>query len=73
MGTVQANLKAIKKAEYLHGNQLVAKLSDVRAKAYYTFNGHGDVTELRDETGTLLNEYSYDIWDKICWIGTHFD
>jgi RHS repeat-associated protein len=64
-GTVQENssdLRAVKKAEYLYGNQLVAKLSGEGAKAYYTFNGHGDVTELRGETGALLNEYSYDIW-----------
>jgi RHS repeat-associated protein len=26
------------------------------------FNGHGDVTELRDAAGGLLNSYSYDIW-----------
>ncbi|MNH33015.1 tRNA3(Ser)-specific nuclease WapA precursor [compost metagenome] len=25
-------------------------------------NGHGDVTELRDASGNLLNAYSYDIW-----------
>jgi RHS repeat-associated protein len=61
-GDVQADLKAIKKAEYLYGNQLISKLSAEGAKAYYTFNGHGDVTELRDESGTLVNEYSYDIW-----------
>ncbi|MCA1291742.1 RHS repeat-associated core domain-containing protein [Paenibacillus sp. alder61] len=29
---------------------------------YYVTNGHGDVTELRDSSGNLLNSYSYDIW-----------
>ncbi len=29
---------------------------------YYVTNGHGDVTELRDASGNLLNSYSYDIW-----------
>lgn len=29
---------------------------------YYVTNGHGDVTELRDASGKLLNSYSYDIW-----------
>ncbi|GAA0135438.1 hypothetical protein YSY43_22780 [Paenibacillus sp. YSY-4.3] len=29
---------------------------------YYVTNGHGDVTELRDASGKLLNSYNYDIW-----------
>jgi len=29
---------------------------------YYVTNGHGDVIELRDALGNLLNSYSYDIW-----------
>jgi RHS repeat-associated protein len=61
-GTVQADSSSVKKAEYLYGNQLVSKDSNTGAKAYYTFNGHGDVKELRDATGGLLNQYSYDIW-----------
>ncbi|MEW4426841.1 RHS repeat-associated core domain-containing protein [Paenibacillus pabuli] len=29
---------------------------------YYQFNGHGDVVGLVDDTGQVLNEYTYDIW-----------
>jgi RHS repeat-associated protein len=61
-GTVQAGTTAVKKAEYLYGNKLVSKISNVGKKSYYTFNGHGDVKELRDDSGALLNQYSYDIW-----------
>lgn len=29
---------------------------------YYVTNGHGDVTEIRDASGNILNQYTYDIW-----------
>ena len=28
---------------------------------YYVTNGHGDVTKIRDTSGKILNEYTYDI------------
>ncbi|MFE9274934.1 RHS repeat domain-containing protein [Paenibacillus glucanolyticus] len=28
-------------------------------------NGHGDITELQDESGQVLNRYSYDLWGNI--------
>ncbi|GGH61427.1 hypothetical protein GCM10008014_36860 [Paenibacillus silvae] len=28
----------------------------------YVTNGHGDVTEIRDSSGNVLNRYTYDIW-----------
>ncbi len=31
---------------------------------YYVYNGHGDVIGLLDENGTMVNEYTYDIWGK---------
>lgn len=53
------------KARYIRGNQLEAiEYSDAR-KAYVLYNGHGDVTEIRDENGELLNQYSYDIWGNL--------
>ncbi len=52
------------KASYTRGNQLAAK-QDSSGKAYYLYNGHGDVIELRDSTGnTSLNRYTYDLWGK---------
>jgi YD repeat-containing protein len=51
------------KARYIRGRGLVAVEDADRNKSYYLHNGHGDVTELRDETGnTRLNHYTYDIW-----------
>ncbi|SDF48017.1 RHS repeat-associated core domain-containing protein [Paenibacillus sp. cl6col] len=29
---------------------------------YYVSNGHGDITEIRDAQGNVLNRYTYDIW-----------
>ncbi|GKS09278.1 hypothetical protein YDYSY3_02780 [Paenibacillus chitinolyticus] len=49
------------KARYVRGRELVARESG-GSKAYYLHNGHGDVVELRSETGTRLNQYAYDIW-----------
>jgi len=31
-------------------------------EGYYLFNGHGDVMEMRDAAGNLINAYDYDIW-----------
>ncbi|MFC6547154.1 RHS repeat-associated core domain-containing protein [Cohnella cellulosilytica] len=53
------------KASYIRGNQLEAiKYADGQ-KAYVTYNGHGDVVELRDAQGELLNRYEYDTWGNI--------
>ncbi|WP_455641966.1 RHS repeat domain-containing protein [Paenibacillus chitinolyticus] len=49
------------KARYVRGRELVARESG-GSKAYYLHNGHGDVVELRSETGTRLNQYAYGIW-----------
>lgn len=50
------------KASYTRGNELVSRTDANGSKAYYGYNGHGDVVELRDSSYTLLNSYSYDIW-----------
>ncbi|WP_426448479.1 polymorphic toxin-type HINT domain-containing protein [Paenibacillus sp. S-38] len=60
--TVSAAGEVEFKARYLRGLGLAA-MDNGQMVAYYLHNGHGDVTELRDSTGTTrLNEYSYDIW-----------
>lgn len=54
---------AILKNRYLRGQSLISTEDYQQNKAYYLQNGHGDIIELRDETGnTQLNQYSYDIW-----------
>lgn len=53
------------KANYIRGAQLEAIQYADGSKAYVESNGHGDITELRDEQGVLLNRYTYDIWGNI--------
>ncbi|WP_170315030.1 polymorphic toxin-type HINT domain-containing protein [Saccharibacillus brassicae] len=53
------------KANYIRGAQLEAIQYADGSKAYVETNGHGDITELRNEQGVLLNQYKYDIWGNI--------
>ncbi len=41
---------------------IARQLSGQNQLQYYVTNGHGDVTEIRDASGKILNEYAYDIW-----------
>ncbi|MFC4305341.1 RHS repeat-associated core domain-containing protein, partial [Cohnella boryungensis] len=60
-GTV-SNGTVTHKASYIRGNALVARVDANGNKAYYSHNGHGDVTGLTDGAGNVLNTYTYDIW-----------
>nr|WP_246427514.1 S8 family serine peptidase [Paenibacillus phyllosphaerae] len=61
-GIVETNGSVSFKARYLRGTQLIA-LQDNSGKSYYLQNGHGDIVELRNNTGEVqLNKYKYDIW-----------
>lgn len=53
------------KANYIRGQKLEAIEYSDGSKAYVQTNGHGDITELRDAAGNLLNQYQYDIWGNI--------
>ncbi|MFX3646855.1 MAG: polymorphic toxin-type HINT domain-containing protein [Paenibacillus sp.] len=50
------------KASYIRGAKLEVIQYGDGSKAYVQVNGHGDITELRDVNGELLNRYDYDIW-----------
>ena len=52
-------------ANYIRGAQLEAVQYADGSKAYVQSNAHGDITELRDEQGKLLNQYEYDLWGNI--------
>lgn len=52
-------------AQYERGQRLEAIVYGDSSKAYVTYNGHGDVMELRDAQGNILNQYSYDIWGNV--------
>ncbi|UHA74524.1 RHS repeat domain-containing protein [Paenibacillus sp. 481] len=46
------------------GRLLARQVASTNQMQYYVTNGHGDVTEIRDSQGTVLNKYTYDIWGK---------
>ncbi|WP_154665896.1 RHS repeat domain-containing protein [Paenibacillus pinihumi] len=51
-----------RKASYIRGNELVSRVDASGNRAYYSHNGHGDVTRLTDQAGNVLNSYTYDMW-----------
>ncbi|PQP80799.1 type IV secretion protein Rhs [Paenibacillus sp. PCH8] len=53
------------KANYIRGAKLEAIKYADGSSAYVQTNGHGDITELRDGDGTLLNKYQYDVWGNL--------
>lgn len=53
------------RANYIRGAKLEAMAYADGSKAYVQTNGHGDITELRDANGALLNKYQYDIWGNL--------
>lgn len=50
------------KARYIKGINYIAKTDAQSNTAYFLFNGHGDVVQTVDESGTVQNQYDYDIW-----------
>jgi RHS repeat-associated protein len=60
-----ANNKAI--ANYTWGpDRLLAKRDvSTNKKYFYLYNGHGDVVQLMDESGQIVNHYQYDEWGNI--------
>ncbi|KOP67943.1 hypothetical protein AMS62_23810 [Bacillus sp. FJAT-18019] len=59
------NGQPVHKATYIRGNALEAIDYADDSRAYVLSNGHGDITELQDESGQVLNRYSYDLWGNI--------
>ncbi|WP_438350767.1 RHS repeat domain-containing protein [Paenibacillus sp. FA6] len=54
------------KATYIRGDRLLVKKDRTTAKDYYyLYNGHGDVVQIVDTTGTVVNSYAYDVWGSI--------
>ncbi|RTE11540.1 RHS repeat-associated core domain-containing protein [Paenibacillus whitsoniae] len=53
-------------ANYIRGDRLLAK-KDVSTGQmyYYLYNGHGDVTQIVDTNGIIVNNYQYDEWGNI--------
>ncbi|MEK4297401.1 RHS repeat domain-containing protein [Paenibacillus sp. FSL R5-0914] len=52
-------------ASYLRGNQLAYIRYADGSIVYPAYNGHGDIVEIRNQQGIVLNQYVYDIWGNI--------
>ncbi|MEK4159517.1 MULTISPECIES: RHS repeat domain-containing protein [Paenibacillus] len=56
------------RANYVRGDRLLVK-KDVTTTTtkdyYYLYNGHGDVVQILDTNGNVVNSYSYDAWGNI--------
>ncbi|WP_171717202.1 RHS repeat domain-containing protein [Paenibacillus phytohabitans] len=54
------------KAYYIRGDRLLVKKDVAAGKDYYyLYNGHGDVVQIVDTAGVVVNSYAYDEWGKI--------
>ncbi|KAF1084288.1 tRNA(Glu)-specific nuclease WapA precursor [Sporotomaculum syntrophicum] len=51
-------------AQTIWGNQALARKVG-GSYYYYLYNGHGDVTKVIDQTGNIVNSYTYDEWGNI--------
>jgi hypothetical protein len=51
-------------ANYIWGpDRVLAKLDNLTGnRYYYIYNGHGDVVQILDTAGNIVNSYDYDIW-----------
>nr|WP_245339154.1 RHS repeat-associated core domain-containing protein [Paenibacillus shirakamiensis] len=54
-------------ANYVWGPDRLLEKRDTASnkKYYYMYNGHGDVVQVIDENGTVVNKYQYDEWGNI--------
>ncbi|WCT56195.1 hypothetical protein PQ456_01310 [Paenibacillus kyungheensis] len=51
---------------YIRGDRVLVKKDQTTSKDYYyLFNGHGDVVQMVDTSGTIVNSYGYDEWGNI--------
>ncbi|WCT56200.1 RHS repeat-associated core domain-containing protein [Paenibacillus kyungheensis] len=51
---------------YIRGDRVLVKKDQSASKDYYyLFNGHSDVVQMVDTSGTVVNSYGYDEWRNI--------
>lgn len=56
----------VQQSNYVRGDRLLVKKDKTAAKDYYyLYNGHGDVVQIVDTSGNVINSYSYDVWGNI--------
>jgi len=63
-GKLEGNGSITITASYVHDDygKLLARQVPGQGMQYYVSNGHGDITEIRDAQGNVLNRYTYGIW-----------
>jgi len=54
-------------AVYVRGSDRVLSKKDINTgkEYYYLYNGHGDVVQIIDRDGNIVNNYKYDEWGNI--------
>jgi len=57
---VVAETKNGQTTQYIRGLQLIESIDSNNTKKYYSYNGHGDVTNLTDSSGAVVQTYAYD-------------
>ncbi|MEK4516727.1 RHS repeat-associated core domain-containing protein [Paenibacillus sp. FSL H8-0122] len=56
----------VEQANFVRGDRVLVKKDKKAAKDYYyLYNGHGDVVQIVDTNGTVVNNYTYDEWGNI--------
>ncbi|MEK4852832.1 RHS repeat-associated core domain-containing protein [Paenibacillus sp. FSL H7-0756] len=56
----------VEQANFVRGDRVLVKKDKKAAKDYYyLYNGHGDVVQIVDTNGTVVNNYAYDEWGNI--------
>ncbi|OMD59080.1 hypothetical protein BSK48_30320 [Paenibacillus odorifer] len=56
----------VQKSTYVRGDRVLVKKDKTASKDYYyLYNGHGDVVQMVDTSGAVVNSYAYDVWGNI--------
>ncbi|WP_246553681.1 RHS repeat domain-containing protein [Paenibacillus tritici] len=56
----------VEQANFVRGDRVLVKKDKKAAKDYYyLYNGHGDVVQIVDTNGKVVNNYTYDEWGNI--------
>lgn len=56
----------VEQANFVRGDRVLVKKDKKKTKDYYYFyNDHGDVVQIVDTSGTIVNNYVYDEWGNI--------
>ncbi|UQZ32242.1 hypothetical protein C2I18_00985 [Paenibacillus sp. PK3_47] len=56
----------VEQANFVRGDRILVKKDKKAAKDYYyLYNGHGDVVQIVNTSGAVVNNYTYDEWGNI--------